>query len=134
MRPLGKETPTEADLNRFLAQKTVGVWFIDGSILNALAQEEKSTKQSMRWDKPSMIVRANRKLLKQIFDNPAQELASLKLEQGAFATRHMKVSIRFKGNMMRFDIHIVLPKQQAKKVAKLIKERIAARNAKRTAP
>lgn len=132
-RPLGKETPNEAGLNRFLARETVAVWFIDGRILQALAEHENSTKVSMQWHKPSMIVRANRKSLQTIVNNPEGALESLGLDPDAFAIRRMKVGVRFKKNAMRFDITLILPKGQMRKIAKLIRKRIAERNAKKSA-
>lgn len=133
IRPLGKETPTEEDLNRFLARETVAVWFVDGSILQALSKREDSTKVSVQWHRPSMIVRANRRLLQTIVDDPVKRLASLKLDPNAFLIRRMKVAIRFRRNLMRFEITLILPKKQARSITKLIRERIVERNAKKKA-
>lgn len=132
-RPLGRETPTETDLNRFLARETVSMWLVDGRILQALAEREESTKVSVQWHKPSMIVRANRKSLQTIVDDPVKRLASLKLDPNEFLIRHMKVAIRFRRNLMRFEITLILPKKQARNVTKLIRERIVERNAKKKA-
>ena len=127
IRPMGKETPTEESLNRFLAHKTVSAFFVDATILQAMSAKEDMTKLSIQWHRPSVIVRTNQALLNDLADHLHEKLAKLEINPKDFCVRRIRVAIRFKKNLMKFPIVLILRKKHARQVMAAIKGRIEAR-------
>lgn len=115
-RSLSKETPTRASLDIFLSQNIMCAFVVDARVLLAI-RKVNGTKDGQRDNEQVPIIRMNKGTLHALADHPGLVLEHFKLR--GFGVAKQKIRIKFRGSVVNFDLALILPRRQLRKVSQL---------------